>query len=44
VILAHLGEELIPALVAGGATAGPALLLVLRARLTRFRELVRRRS
>ena len=39
----HLGETLIPTLVAGGALAGPALLVVVRARLGRLGRRFRRR-
>ena len=42
IIANHLGENLIPALVAGGAVAGPALLVAFRARLGRLLDLLRR--
>ena len=44
IVAHHLGESLIPSLVAGGAAAGPALLFVVRARLGRLgRRLHRQR-
>jgi hypothetical protein len=44
VILAHhMGEELIPTLVAGGGTAASMLLLVWRERLGRLVDRMRRR-
>jgi hypothetical protein len=44
VILAHhMGEELIPALVAGGGSAVPILLLVWRARLNSLVDRIRKR-
>ena len=36
IVAHHVGEHLIPAVVAAGATAGPALLVVMRARLGRL--------
>jgi hypothetical protein len=41
IVAHHLGENLIPALVAGGAAAGPALVVVVRARLSRLRRRLR---
>jgi hypothetical protein len=43
IVANHLGENLIPTLVAGGAAAGPALLIVMRARLSRVGRALRRR-
>lgn len=42
IVAHHMGEELIPALVAGGAAAGPALLIIMRARLSRLGRRLRR--
>jgi hypothetical protein len=42
IVAHHLGEGLIPALVAGGAAAGPALLVVVRAKLGRLGSRLRR--
>ena len=42
IVANHLGENLIPTLVAGGAAAGPALLIVMRARLSRLSRRLRR--
>ena len=36
IVAHHMGEDLIPAVVAAGAAAGPALLIVVRARLGRL--------
>jgi len=41
IVANHLGENLVPTLVAGGAAAGPALLVVLRARLSRLGRALR---
>jgi hypothetical protein len=38
----HMGEDLLPALVAGGATVVPAYLVIVRARLSRIARAVRR--
>ena len=42
IVAHHMGEELLPALVAGGAAAGPALLIIMRARLSRLGRRLRR--
>ena len=39
----HMGEELLPTLLAGGGSAVSMLLLVWRARLTRLVDRLRRR-
>ena len=44
IVANHLGESLIPTLVAGGAVAGPALLVVMRAWLGRLSRTLRRRQ
>ncbi len=44
IVAHHMGENLIPTLVAGGAAVGPALLIVLRARLSRVFGGLRRQS
>jgi hypothetical protein len=36
IVANHLGENLIPTLVAGGTAAAPLLLVLLRARLSRL--------
>jgi len=43
IVAHHLGEHLIPQLVAGGAVTGPALIIVMRARLSRLGRSLRRR-
>jgi hypothetical protein len=43
IVAHHLGEHLLPQLVAGGAATGPALLIVMRARLSGFGRALRRR-
>jgi hypothetical protein len=43
IVAHHLGEELLPALAAAGAGAAPVLLAVVRARLSRIRDVLRRR-
>jgi hypothetical protein len=40
----HLGEGVLPSLVAGGAAAAPALFIVMRARLGRLGRRLRRHS
>jgi hypothetical protein len=42
IVASHAGEELLPSLLAGGASAAPVLLLVLRARLGRLARTIRR--
>ena len=42
IVTSHVGENLIPALLAGGAAAGPALLVVMRVRLRRLGRRLRR--
>jgi hypothetical protein len=44
IVAHHMGEELLPALVAGGASAVPALLLVTRVRLSRVVRVLRRQK
>jgi hypothetical protein len=39
----HMGEELLPTLLAGGATAGSVFLALVRARLSGLRGALRRR-
>jgi hypothetical protein len=39
----HMGEDLLPALVAGGAGSVPMLIVVLRDRLSRVGRRLRRR-
>ncbi len=43
IIANHLGENLIPALVAGGTVAGPVLLVAVPARLGPLLDLLQRR-
>jgi hypothetical protein len=43
IVAHHLGEHLLPQLVAGGAATGPALLIVMRARLSGLGRALRRR-
>jgi hypothetical protein len=42
IVAHHMGEELLPLLVAGGASAVPALLVVMRVRLSRIVRVLRR--
>jgi hypothetical protein len=43
IVAHHLGEGFIPALVVGGAAAGPAVLMVVRAKLGRLGSWLHRR-
>lgn len=42
IVAHHMGEDLLPTLVAGGASAVPALLFVMRVRLSRIARMCRR--
>ena len=42
IVAHHMGEELIPALVASGATAVPLLVVSMRVRLSRLGRALRR--
>ena len=44
IVAHHMGEHLLPTLVAGGAAAGPALLIVMRVRLSRIARGFRRQK
>jgi hypothetical protein len=43
IVAHHMGEDALPSLIAGGATAVPLLFIAARARLARLRNAVRRR-
>ena len=42
IVAHHLGEDLIPTLVAGGAATAPALVVAVRVRLSRLGRAFRR--
>ena len=42
IVAHHLGEDLIPTLVAGGAATAPALVVAVRVRLSRLGRALRR--
>jgi hypothetical protein len=43
IVAHHMGEELLPTLVAGGSAAVPVVLVLVRARLSRLGRALRRR-